>query len=251
MLQTMQDCRLIIEEADSYQSGAMNMAIDEVLLQTASQNSHPTLRFYGWKSPTLSLGYFQSSADRHSHTSSLQCELVRRASGGGAILHDQELTYAFTVPTNSRWSDTEQTYLAFHETLVEVLSELDIIAELHAEADGLTSNAFLCFQRRASGDVTACGHKIMGSAQRRAKNAVLQHGSLLLAQSTYAPELPGVKEIAEAEPEIKVVRSKWLHKLTSRLKVNFFTGELTDTERRGASAVRQEKFDRDTWTLRR
>ena len=251
----MQDCRLIIEDLDSHQSGATNMSVDEVLLQNAEENSHPTLRFYGWKAPTLSLGYFQKVADRNSHEASLHCDLVRRASGGGAIMHDKELTYAFATPTNSRWSDTEQTYLAFHETLVELLGEFDIAAELHSKESGLTSDAFLCFQRRASGDVTAGGHKIMGSAQRRGKNAMLQHGSLLLAQSVYAPELPGVREIAEPEIssglKIEVLRSEWLHKLTSRLKVNFFTGSLTDTERRGADAVRKEKFERDSWTVRR
>lgn len=247
----MQDCRLIIEDSEFRRRGAMNMAIDETLLQMASENGVTILRFYGWHPATLSLGYFQKATDRESHQPSLGCDLVRRASGGGAIMHDQELTYAFATPTNARWSDTEQTYLAFHETLVDVLAEYAVKAKLHDESEGLRSQAFLCFQRRAVGDVTLEGQKIMGSAQRRAKNALLQHGSLLLAKSPHAPELDGIQEIAGKVIEVRELTTKWLQRLSARLKISFFPEGLSDNELEVARELCDQKFDRDTWICRR
>ena len=74
------------------------MAVDEVLLDAAAVREQLSLRFYGWSEPTLSLGYFQRVADRKQHIASRECPLVRRLSGGGAILHDDELTYSFATP---------------------------------------------------------------------------------------------------------------------------------------------------------
>src|SRR5688500_9559950 len=79
-------------------SGAWNMAVDEALLESAATGSVATLRFYEWHEPTLSLGYFQPAADREQHAASRACPLVRRASGGGAIVHDRELTYSLAWP---------------------------------------------------------------------------------------------------------------------------------------------------------
>ena len=89
---------------DEPASGAWNMALDEALLESAGDDPMATLRFYRWSEPTLSLGYFQRSAERAAHIASRDCPLVRRASGGGAILHDAELTYSLTIPTTDRWS---------------------------------------------------------------------------------------------------------------------------------------------------
>ena len=94
----MTPCRQILSEPTD---GASNMALDEALLESAAAagaNVRPTLRIYGWPRPTLSLGYFQRAADREMHEASGECDLVRRPSGGGAILHDRELTYALVLP---------------------------------------------------------------------------------------------------------------------------------------------------------
>jgi hypothetical protein len=89
------DIRLII---DPPQNGAWNMAVDEALLLDAIEDGSATLRFYQWSEPTLSLGYFQRYADRNQHHASRNCAIVRRQSGGGAILHDRELTYSLVLP---------------------------------------------------------------------------------------------------------------------------------------------------------
>ena len=80
--------RLII---DSPAEGAWNMAVDEALLDSCSRTGMPTLRFYQWSKATLSLGYFQRHRDREQHVASRDCPLVRRSTGGRAIIHDQEL----------------------------------------------------------------------------------------------------------------------------------------------------------------
>src|SRR5882724_9809402 len=94
----MEHLRLII---DPPAHGAWNMAVDEALLESAAVDGIATLRLYQWSEPTLSLGYFQPAADRQTHPASRECPLVRRASGGGAILHDRELTYSLAIPEKS------------------------------------------------------------------------------------------------------------------------------------------------------
>src|SRR5436190_15116613 len=94
----MESLRLII---DPPLIGPMNMAIDEALLESAATDGVATLRLYQWSEPTLSLGYFQAAEERERHQASTNCPLVRRASGGGAILHDRELTYSLALPEKS------------------------------------------------------------------------------------------------------------------------------------------------------
>src|SRR5213592_104397 len=120
----MKPARLIIDK----HLGPMNMAVDEALLLSAPRTG-PTLRFYQWEEPTLSLGYFQSAAERCQHATSAGCAIVRRSTGGGAILHHDELTYSFVIPMSQQEKSASQPlYYAFHETLVESLAELGIEA---------------------------------------------------------------------------------------------------------------------------
>jgi lipoate-protein ligase A len=244
----MQTCRLIDDETGT---GAYHMAVDETLLRTAAETGLATLRFYRWHAPTLSLGYFQQIEHRRQHMASQSCDVVRRASGGGAILHDRELTYCFAAPIQSRFGDSQHSYAVFHETLIDTLAELGVSARLHEKDDGLSDSAFLCFQRRASGDIVCAGEKIMGSAQRRWKKAVVQHGSLLLASSIHAPELPGLRELTESDLPVETLIQDWLQRLTWRLNIAFKTSSLTDKERGEAETLTREKFLDSAWTERR
>ena len=188
---------------DEPADGAWNMALDEALLESAGDEGVATLRFYRWSEPTVSLGYFQRAADRAAHAASRDCPLVRRASGGGAILHDAELTYSLAIPTADRWSAAaRELHAAIHSALRDALKSFGVathifgcsnsessvstceatIAENHRRADA----PFLCFQRRAPGDLLLSEAKIAGSGRRRHRAAVLQHGSVLLARSRLA-----------------------------------------------------------------
>ncbi len=245
------EARLICDEPGR---GDWNMAVDEMLLEAARQADRPVLRFYRWSSPTLSLGYFQGLAERRAHGASASCPLVRRASGGGAILHDRELTYSFVV-RDEGIGGHRALYDAFHETLVEVLADWGILGTLFSAAGVAgkpeAASPFLCFQRRAEGDVLVEGAKVCGSAQRRHRGAILQHGSVLLRQSPQAPELPGLLELTGFELEPDVVRERWCARLSARLAVNWRIGPLSTVEIERALSVQSDKFGSESWTGRR
>lgn len=184
-------------------SGALNMAADEWLLEQAVQHGRTSLRFYTWASPTVSLGHFQASGsglmsgpsepdeERFSHLA-----WVRRLSGGGAILHHHELTYSCAIPVGHPFSLEPRTlYGAVHEILIDILRRAGVDALLRGRAESDREGNFLCFSRGDPQDIIVGPHKVVGSAQRRRKGAVLQHGSLLLERSLYVPEFPGIRDL--------------------------------------------------------
>lgn len=239
---------------DPPQAGDWNMAVDELLLESASQGQ-ATLRFYQWNPATLSLGYFQDVAQREQHSASRSRSLIRRASGGGAIVHDHELTYSFAMPIERRFeAGIEALYYTFHETLLEALAEWGVHGKL-CDPDATLQlgqrEPFLCFQRRARGDVLLGEHKICGSAQRRHRGAVLQHGSVLLRRSAFAPELLGIAEISGTVVDCRPLVDAWLPRLEGRWKCNLAEAEWALAERSGAEAIRVAKFGAEKWLHRR
>lgn len=244
------------------------MAVDEALLEAAAHEEVATLRLYQWQEPTLSLGYFQRSAERLAHTASRDAAVVRRQSGGGALIHDRELTYSLTLPAAHPWArDSQQLYYTVHRAIVGLLVRLlgpraaDWTLDLRAAGSDLPADAepFLCFQRRAAGDVIvaargdrgdALTHKIVGSAQRR-RGAVLQHGSVLLRTSPAAPELAGLCDITGADVSVD--------ELASELPLAMF-GPLGGPGRRSAlppeiasaaARLADDKYSTVRWTERR
>ncbi|MEN6407760.1 MAG: lipoate--protein ligase family protein [Thermoguttaceae bacterium] len=245
-------------------AGAWNMAVDEALLESAASDGRCTLRFYQWQEPTLSLGYFQTYADRWRHEPSRRAAAVRRASGGGAILHDHELTYSFAVPSDHPLAvDRLGFYRAVHQTLIETLSDWGVAATMFAEssgqpdprepgcADRRMDHCFLCFQRRAPGDVLVGQAKVAGSAQRRCQGAVLQHGSVLLARSDAAPELDGLEELSGRRIAPQSLVEAWLKRLTALVAVFERIDGLSPTQRRRAEQLAVEKYGHPSWTERR
>jgi len=171
---------------DEPAEGHANMAADEVLAGEAVRQNRPLVRFYRWSQMTVSLGAFQPIATAEAEPAIASLPLVRRPSGGGAIVHGSDLTCAVAVPRDHPWGDRPQVlYDAFHQSLVDVLGSRGIVARLHP-GRGLQENdegRLLCFDRRARGDLVVSGpspdgHKLLGSAQRRLKAAVLQGSSL-------------------------------------------------------------------------
>jgi lipoate-protein ligase A len=236
------------------------MAVDEALTESARKSGVPVLRFYQWSKPTLSLGYFQKLQDRNTHSSSRGCPVVRRTTGGGAIVHDRELTYSFVWPTDARRflggmhsSDPQVHYQIFHRTLIRVLAGLGIEAHVFAGGSSSRKNSepFLCFQRRASGDLIVEDHKVGGSAQRRCRGAVLQHGSVLLARSKYAPELPGISDFRNWTVSLATLLAAWSGALGSELHVRLTESRLAGHEQTIVKRIAREKFSASNWTDRR
>lgn len=310
---------------DGPADGVWNMAVDEALLETvgdgptsnAARVGMPAavLRFYRWSPATLSLGYFQGASERAGHAASRDCPWVRRASGGGAILHDHELTYSFATAVANGLGGHEALYDAFHDTLVETLAAWGVRASrvpatppaasgatqsgptvadptltritmaektlagtdsvgtgvivafpgrpvaaanaavgassISPSMGGANESAFLCFERRSPGDVLVAGMKVGGSAQRRNRGALLQHGSVLLRCSSFAPELPGIAELTGASLDPDVLRARWCERLAERLGLRWRPDGLTESERLRAAAIGREKFGSAAWTARR
>jgi lipoate-protein ligase A len=235
--------------------GASNMAIDAAILECleAASAGQPTLRFYSWETPTLSLGYFQTLRSRASHPDSLHAPLVRRASGGGAIVHDRELTYSLTIPDTLVMGAARDLYRQVHDAFREALRPWGIhprrFAEL--ETEGPAGEPFLCFQRRTDDDLVLQGYKVLGSAQRRGREGVLQHGSLLIAASVAAPQLPGIGDLIGHCPAIIDIRDAVIEKLADLVGVHWQAGELSGAERAAARRIRETQFGCTDWTEKR
>ena len=225
--------------------GDWNMAVDAALMESVASRGACCLRFYAWSEPTVSLGYFQRWTDRQGHTASRACPLVRRSTGGGAIVHDRELTYSFVVPADHPLvSHAPALYLLFHETLIEALADWGVAAHMCGQESVQVAGPepFLCFERRASADCLVRGAKVAGSAQRRRRGAVLQHGSILLGRSPAAPELPGLVELAGCDIPPDELTGAWRARLARRLKVVWQPEPLNGDERARSDRIVGETY---------
>jgi lipoate-protein ligase A len=202
----------------------------------------------------LSLGYFQHLDDRRQHAPSRECDLVRRASGGGAILHDQELTYSLTLAVGRHVdADLQTFYRTLHQTLIDTLSDFGVTARLCENPSRRERHAepFLCFQRRSEGDVLIGDHKIAGSAQRRYRTVLLQHGSILLERSDHAPELPGIAQLTGVTLSAGELSERWRERIARELDWTLRPEGLREREVALATQRVQTRYAHDAWTARR
>lgn len=178
-----QQWRLLITPASR---GAWNMAVDEAVLEAVEQNMvPPSLRLYAWKPPCLSIGYAQPCSDiDHASLRAHGWDWVRRPTGGRAILHTDELTYAVIAPhSDPRVSgDVLESYRRLSAALLTALRVLNIPAESHlnSQVPRNQDNGAVCFEVPSNYEIVVNGKKLIGSAQARRKKAVLQHGTLPL-----------------------------------------------------------------------
>lgn len=174
--------RLLI---DPPRDGASNMALDEVLLEgQAAGAAPPTLRLYRWAPACLSLGRFQRSAEiDRGACARAGVPVVRRPSGGRALLHDDELTYALALradhPLLAGADSILESYRRISAALLAGLRLLEAPVELAPAARRRGASA-ACFDTPASYELTVDGRKLVGSAQARREAALLQHGAIPL-----------------------------------------------------------------------
>lgn len=186
--------RVLID--DESHSGAWNMAVDEVLLETAIARDIATLRFYRWREPTASLGYFQREADFLAESRFASLPAVRRLTGGGTLIHDRELTYSLTLPSSQRLIvHPVELYDLVHTVFTDVFYRRGIEIRQRGTSAHRKIEPLLCFAREDEHDLVLLGHKVLGSAQRRRHGAILQHGGLVLGASPVTPELPGIGDL--------------------------------------------------------
>ncbi len=161
------------------------MAIDEaILMALAEGKSQPTLRFFAWEPPCLSIGYSQAAAEVDiTKCQRVGVDFVRRPTGGRAILHTDELTYSIVAPQDEPrvTGGVVESYRRLSAGLVRGLRLLGMdVAQAEAEHGQDADVSAACFDAPSAYEVTAGGKKLVGSAQVRRKGTVLQHGSLPL-----------------------------------------------------------------------
>jgi lipoate-protein ligase A len=258
-------------------SGGRNMAVDEAIMDAvAHRESRPTLRLYGWTPGCYSIGRYQRAADL---TEEARAEpgvsWVRRSTGGRAVYHDAELTYAVVAPlADSRVSGAVlASYRKIAEALLRGLARLGIQAELAGCRDPARIRANpSCFDSASAYEVVRDGRKLSGSAQLRHGRALLQHGSILI-ESPAAAFFAGVSFGSEEErrrawdagerrlttltetlgrtPEPREVQGAIIRGFAECWGVDFAPGELSDRELETAHRLEREKYRAAAWCYRK
>jgi lipoate-protein ligase A len=180
--------------------GRENMAIDAALLAAAGAD-RAILRFYRWDPPCLSFGRNEPATTRYDRDRivALGISTVRRPTGGRAVWHDAEVTYAL-AGSATLFGSLPETYRAMHDVIAAGLRALGVPARLAPTTAAVGPDAGACFASPAGGEVTVGGRKLVGSAQVREGDAFLQHGSILLldAQDVVAQVTRGEPPVSQA-----------------------------------------------------
>lgn len=229
------------------------MAADEVLLEAAGTGV-ASLRFYGWSTPTVSLGYFQPASARTSPSMPAELPWVRRISGGAALVHDCEVTYALALPAGAPWQ-TDRRGAAWlneiHAGIARALATLGVAAAMHAGAAVEPSGEPLCFCQITPGDLAIGTAKVVGSAQRRRRGALLQHGAVLLARSRHATALAGIRELSGRELGAEELCEQIAGELAQALRWELLSADWTDRERSRIDELAQTRYRDPSWQSRR
>lgn len=252
--------------------GAVNMARDEALLEAVERGTAlPTLRCYQWSTPTLSLGYFQRYEEIADAGVPPDIAVVRRTTGGGAIVHDRELTYALALPrSHPIVKDAPgRLYCVAHDAIASALLRWGVcprrrdlcagntVAHAPSDDDGPRTGPgkrrdrtepFICFARQHGMDLVIGPSKLAGSAQRRTTRAILQHGSIILGPTHAAqpsPRLEPTRPIRADELAFAVARE-----LARGLDLTPHVGRWRADELRRAAAL-ATRYNDPAWTRRR
>jgi lipoyl(octanoyl) transferase len=233
----------------AFADGPHNMAADEILLENAVAGS-ASLRFYGWSEPVLSLGYFQPQSVRQSDPALANLAWVRRPTGGGTLVHHHELTYAFALPAGLPWQARGESWLLrMHAILAEALASLGVLVESVGEQ--VKRGEVLCFLHHTRGDLLIGDAKIVGSAQRRQRGALLQHGAVLLAASPFTPSLPGIAEQCGRRLSHEAVAGAVEKRFAQETGWRLDPFEWTLPERDQIETLAGEKYSQQSWNSKR
>ncbi len=253
--------------------GIWNMAVDEAILDAVAAGvAPPTLRFFQWRPACLSLGYFQPYAVVNDEACAASgVGVVRRPTGGRAILHDRELTYSIALPLATLGGDhaVESSYFRLSQALLEGLRASGARVTLaRAEPDPESGHGPACFDRASAHEILLDGRKVVGSAQVRRAGALLQHGSILFEPQVDA--LLGCLRLGAGE------RDRWRRSMGAGIAgleghcecdpaalsgaigsafarvfgVRLSAAEITAPERAAAGRLAEEKYGSREWTAR-
>lgn len=257
-------------------SGAWNMAVDEAIIEAAVRGDvPPTLRLYAWQPPCLSLGYAQPFSDvDEDRLAERGWEVVRRPTGGRAILHTDELTYSVIGPNHEPRLAGEilSSYRRLSEAILAALESLSVpvAAQPRDKKSDPPPTDPVCFEVPSTYEITVGGKKLVGSAQARRKGGVLQHGTLPLSgdlaritEALVYPDEAGRTQAAERLlASAATLESALGNQVTweqaarafedafaAVLNLDFQPGDLTPQESARASQLQSEKYAHPDWTL--
>ncbi len=243
----MATCRLL---PYAVAAGPHNMAADEALLESAAAGV-ASLRFYGWHEPTVSLGYFQPERLRRADPLLANLPFVRRPSGGSALVHDREVTYTLALPAGAPWQGSVSWLERMHALIAAALERLHVDARAHVPVGDDRFTGVLCFHHFTQGDLLIGPAKVAGSAQRRQRGALLQHGAILLAQSPFTPSLPGIAELAGRALGSDEVQAAVAGEFIRDTGWELTAADWTDRERQRTEDLTAGKYARDSWNCKR
>jgi lipoyl(octanoyl) transferase len=256
--------------------GAWNMALDESILEHIGRGkSLPTLRLYAWDPPCLSLGHAQPFADVDmKRLRERGWELVRRLTGGRAILHTDELTYSVIAPNNEpRVAGTVlESYNRLARALLLAVKELDLPVEMkEGRVDHPSMPNPVCFEVPSTYEITVNEKKLIGSAQARKRDGVLQHGSLPLVgdltricqalafESETARETASKRLLERAttvesalgrQVRWEAAAQSFIHAFEAQLGLSLVEGEISESEAKRTDELVKEKYAHPSWTER-
>jgi lipoate-protein ligase A len=274
----MNSWRLLITPEERAASGAWNMAVDEAILehvQAERGKSLPTLRLYAWDPACLSLGHAQPFADVDTvRLKERGWDAVRRPTGGRAILHTDELTYSVTgsVQEPLLAGGVLESYNRIAQALLLAVKNLGLPVEMK---EGKTNDQAapnpICFEVPSTYEITVSGKKLIGSAQARKKEGILQHGSLPLAgdlaricqtlvfenedarqdaSKRLLTRATTVESVLGRAVSWEAAAQAFIHAFESRLGLCFEKGDLSESEVRRAEELVKEKYNHPSWTER-
>ncbi len=272
-------------------SGAMdpawNMAIDEAIMNAVSEGkAPPTLRFYGWQPPTLSIGYFQKAADEIDleKVEARGIGFVRRPTGGRAVLHDQELTYSMILSESypDMPKSVTESYRILSNGLLHGFRRLGLQADMVNLADEAekakyaSAGSAACFDSPSWYELVVEGRKVAGSAQMRQRGVILQHGSILLdmdvdllfdllyypnerlrerLKKSFRDKAVAINDIKRAleQPPVTLAETEAAFEqgIPEGLGIKLELGDLSDWEQAEAKRLVEEKYGNREWNLRR
>ena len=244
--------------------GARNMAMDAALLDRARTSGECVMRVYEWARPTLSLGRNQTARGHYdlSRANALGVDFVRRPTGGRAVLHHRELTYSVTAPA-AALGTLREAYARINRLLLAALGALGVAASIETRSVRAPSPGIApCFDLPGEGELTAGGRKLVGSAQWRDGDALLQHGSILVdddqALASALLRNPGSPPPRAATLRALLGRAPDARDLAAALQHAIVTMEdpgasplVVDSALERRIAIEREHFVDDQWTWRR
>jgi len=239
---------------------SMNMAIDEALLKSKL----PVLRFYGWKPAGLSIGYFQSIKNfNFENLKKHGIDLVRRLTGGNAVLHDKELTYSFIIDDGKMTKSIVESYKEISKGLLQGLKNLGLKAAMNKEVSKGQKSA-VCFNDPSWYEIVVNGKKVIGSAQKRVNGKLLQHGAVLIDVDIekycslfnncseelikkVGKRMTSIRNELNEEKTYDDVKEAMKKGFEKELKAEFEESELSSEEKEMAEELERNKYSTDKW----